>query len=63
MLLKFDWQKDIVYLIQFPRIRLLPSVSPYALKMETYLRMANIDYEVYCTKLTELYHLFIFILH
>ncbi|KAI6187300.1 hypothetical protein M3Y98_00227800 [Aphelenchoides besseyi] len=39
-----DWQKDCVYLIQFPRARCCPSISPYCLKLETWLRMADIAY-------------------
>jgi hypothetical protein len=40
-----DWQKDCVYLIQFPRAGCIPSVSPYCLKLETWLRMVNIPYQ------------------
>uniref|UniRef100_F1L4L5 Failed axon connections n=1 Tax=Ascaris suum TaxID=6253 RepID=F1L4L5_ASCSU len=43
-LLKRDWQKDHVYLIQFPRAGCIPSLSPFALKLETWLRMAGIQY-------------------
>jgi hypothetical protein len=35
-----------VYLYQFPRTYYVPSLSPYSMKLETWLRMANIDYEV-----------------
>jgi glutathione S-transferase len=45
MVLKRDWQKDVVYLVQFPRTRLVPSASPFALKLETYLRFAGINYK------------------
>lgn len=45
-LLKRDWQKDHVYLIQFPRAGCIPSLSPFALKLETWLRMAGIQYSV-----------------
>jgi len=44
--LKSDWQKDVVYLIQFPRARIVPTASPFSLKLETYLRMADIYYLV-----------------
>uniref|UniRef100_A0A914XXT9 Uncharacterized protein n=1 Tax=Panagrolaimus superbus TaxID=310955 RepID=A0A914XXT9_9BILA len=39
-----DWEKDVVYLVQIPRAGAIPSVSPYCLKLETWLRMANIPY-------------------
>lgn len=38
--------KDVVILHQFPRGLNLPSISPFALKLETYLRMAEINYQV-----------------
>lgn len=40
-----DWEKDVVYLIQLPRAGSVPSLSPYCLKMETWLRMADIKYQ------------------
>nr|CDJ87805.1 Outer mitochondrial membrane transport complex protein domain containing protein [Haemonchus contortus] len=43
-LLKRDWEKDHVYLVQFPRAGCIPSPSPFALKVETWLRMADIPY-------------------
>ncbi|CAJ0595206.1 unnamed protein product [Cylicocyclus nassatus] len=43
-LIKRDWVKDHVYLVQFPRAGCIPSPSPFALKVETWLRMANIPY-------------------
>ncbi|RWS24328.1 hypothetical protein B4U80_11646, partial [Leptotrombidium deliense] len=42
---KVDYEQDIVYLYQFPRCPTVPSVSPYCLKVETWLRMAGIAYE------------------
>lgn len=42
---KKDWKSGIVYLYQFPRTRILPSPSPPCLKVETWLRMAEISYE------------------
>ncbi|EFO88615.1 hypothetical protein GCK72_006674 [Caenorhabditis remanei] len=43
-LIKRDWEKDHVYLIQFPRAGLIPTPSPYAFKVETFLRIADIPY-------------------
>lgn len=38
--------KDIVALHQLPRSPVTPSPSPFPLKLETYLRMASIPYQV-----------------
>ncbi|KJH51277.1 hypothetical protein DICVIV_02556 [Dictyocaulus viviparus] len=43
-LLRRDWEKDHVYLVQFPRAGCMPSPSPFSLKVETWLRMADIPY-------------------
>jgi len=43
---KQDFEKDVVYLYQFPRSPTIPSLSAYCLKVETFLRMAGIKYEV-----------------
>ncbi|KAI1701018.1 failed axon connection [Ditylenchus destructor] len=40
-----DWEKDLVYLIQLPRAGCVPSLSSFALKLETWLRMADIQYQ------------------
>ncbi|XP_018324652.1 failed axon connections isoform X2 [Agrilus planipennis] len=42
---KSNFEKDVVYLYQFSRTPLLPSISPYCLKVETWLRLAGIKYE------------------
>ncbi|KAL3285141.1 hypothetical protein HHI36_019262, partial [Cryptolaemus montrouzieri] len=42
---KTNYEKDIVYLYQFSRTPLLPSLSPYCLKVETWLRLAGVKYE------------------
>ncbi|KAK0395927.1 hypothetical protein QR680_001490 [Steinernema hermaphroditum] len=42
---KKDYQKGIAYLYQFPRSSVVPSLSPFCLKLETWLRMADIPYE------------------
>ncbi|RDD46512.1 Failed axon connections-like protein [Trichoplax sp. H2] len=38
--------KDVILLHSFPRAPYAPNASPYVLKLETYLRMAKIPYEV-----------------
>lgn len=43
---KTNYEKDVVYLYQFFRTALLPSISPYCLKVETWLRLNGIKYEV-----------------
>lgn len=43
---KTNYEKDVVYLYQFSRTPLLPSLSPYCLKVETWLRLAGLKYEV-----------------
>lgn len=42
---KANFEKDVVYLYQFTRTPLLPSLSPYCLKVETWLRLAGLKYE------------------
>jgi len=42
---KQNYEKDIIYLYQFSRTPLLPSLSPYCLKVETWLRLAGLKYE------------------
>ncbi|XP_014661877.1 PREDICTED: failed axon connections-like [Priapulus caudatus] len=39
------WQKDVVYLYGFPRPRVIPDLSPFGLKVETWMRMAGVKYE------------------
>lgn len=43
---KQDFEKDTVYLYQFCRTPVLPSLSPYCLKVETWLRLTGVQYEV-----------------
>ncbi|CAD7006109.1 unnamed protein product [Ceratitis capitata] len=56
---KTNFEKDVIYLYQFSRTPLLPSLSPYCLKVETWLRLAGLKYEVFelqytrnCTKIS-----------
>jgi len=43
---KVNFEKDVVYLYQFARTPSLPSLSPYVLKVETWLRLVGLKYEV-----------------
>lgn len=43
---KKDFEKDVVYVYQFNRSPTVPSVSPYCLKLETWLKLQQIKYEV-----------------
>lgn len=39
------WVEDVVYLCQFPPVPSVKSISPFALKLETWLRLTGIKYE------------------
>ncbi|XP_052763877.1 failed axon connections homolog [Mya arenaria] len=41
-----DYPADTVILHQFPRGPFAPSMSPFCIKIETYLRMAKIPYQL-----------------
>jgi len=43
-----DYERDLVYLHQFPRCiaKQVPNMSPFALKLETWLRLRKIKYKV-----------------
>lgn len=42
---KRNYPKNVVMLHQFPRTPVAPNLSPFAIKLETYLRMAKIPYK------------------
>lgn len=42
---KQDFEKDVVYLYQFPRTPQIPVVSAFCLKLESWLKLHNIKYE------------------
>jgi len=42
---KPDWKKDVVYLCQFYLVPSVRTISPFALKLETWLRISGIKYE------------------
>lgn len=39
-----DWKEDVVQLVQFPRTHTVISSSPYAIKLETWLRINGLKY-------------------
>ncbi|PAV87405.1 hypothetical protein WR25_14211 [Diploscapter pachys] len=41
-----SWEKDTVYLFQFPRTQHLPNLSPFCLKLESFLRVNKIKHEI-----------------
>lgn len=51
---KQNFDKDVVYLYQFARTTSLPSLSPYVLKVETWLRLTGLKYEVSSAFLTRI---------
>ena len=54
VLQKPDFKKDIVYLVQFPISPTIRTISPFALKLETYLRLKKVPYEcVYSFKFSK----------
>lgn len=42
---KVAFERDVVYLVQFPASPYIRSISPFALKLETYLRLKKVRYE------------------
>jgi hypothetical protein len=43
---KKDFEKDVVYVYQFNRTAAVPSISPACLKLETWIKLNGIKYEV-----------------
>lgn len=43
---KPNFEKDVIYLFQFSRTPTIASVSPFCLKVETWLRLTGLKYEV-----------------
>ena len=41
-----DWKENVVYLVHFPRTHAIPSTCPFALKLETWIRMNGLVYQV-----------------
>jgi glutathione S-transferase len=53
-LLQPNYKRDVVYLVQFPVSPHIRSISPFSLKLETYLRMKGVTYEnVYTLKFSK----------
>uniref|UniRef100_A0A183BTR4 GST_C_6 domain-containing protein n=1 Tax=Globodera pallida TaxID=36090 RepID=A0A183BTR4_GLOPA len=39
-----NWKPNVVYLVQFPRTNSVPNLSPWAIKLETWLKMRKIPF-------------------
>jgi len=49
-----NWKKDVVYLVQFPVSPHVRSISPFSLKLETWIKLNEINYEnVYSIKFSK----------
>ncbi|KAH7702666.1 failed axon connections protein [Aphelenchoides avenae] len=43
-LLVRDWKQDVINLVQFPRCGCIVSTSPFAIKLETFIRFTKLNY-------------------
>ncbi|KAH7707389.1 failed axon connections protein [Aphelenchoides avenae] len=41
-----DWKQDTVYLVTYPRTGTIPNLSPWSLKLETFIRFNQLNYVV-----------------
>uniref|UniRef100_A0A0N5CEP2 Failed axon connections n=1 Tax=Strongyloides papillosus TaxID=174720 RepID=A0A0N5CEP2_STREA len=55
-LVKRNWDEDVIYHIQFPRMGCIPQASPFALKLETWLRATKLKYHNISNNLTIFSH-------
>ncbi|KAI6197551.1 Failed axon connections-like protein [Aphelenchoides besseyi] len=40
-----DYEPGLVYLFQYPRLKCVPNLSPYCIKLETWLRFTKVNYK------------------
>lgn len=45
-LLVRDWKENVVNIVQYPRAACIPNMSPYSLKVETFVRWNKLPYQV-----------------
>uniref|UniRef100_A0AC34GDE7 Thioredoxin-like fold domain-containing protein n=1 Tax=Panagrolaimus sp. ES5 TaxID=591445 RepID=A0AC34GDE7_9BILA len=43
-LLVRDWKENVVNIVQYPRAACIPNMSPYSLKVETFVRWNKLPY-------------------
>jgi len=43
-----DFEEDMVYVFQFTRSPQIPSISPFCLKLESWLKLHGVKYQVRC---------------
>jgi len=52
-LLVRDWKQDVINLVQFPRTKTIVQPSPFALKLETWLRINKLNYHNVSNEMTK----------